>query len=275
MTDPRHGDSRALRRALGAFATGVTVVTSRDADGAPVGLTANSFTSVSLEPPLVLVCIGEAAASFGVFRETDRFAVNVLRADQIEIARVFAAKGADRFAAVTWREVVTGAPVLDEAAAWFDCRTHGVTPAGDHVILIGEVVAFGESDAEPLGYHRGGFVAIGAGAKVRLSALVTRGETALVREGSPPRPPSAARFGPDTARDSLLGQIAAAGAAGAFPSPIDAFDVGDTHHVVYHALAPAAARAAPGWRFAPLAEAAQGLPGGESAMRRLRATQSV
>ncbi len=273
MTDPRDGDPRALRRALGAFATGVTIVTSRDEDGAPVGLTANSFTSVSLDPPLVLVCIAESAASYGVFRAADRFAVNVLRADQAALAKLFATRGADKFAGVSWREGVTGAPVLNDVAAWFDCRTHALTPAGDHAILIGRVVDFGESDAPPLGYHRGGFVEIGAGGgKVLLSALVTRGESALVREdaSAPPQLPSAARFGPDTARDSLLGQIAAAGAAGAFPTPIDAFDVGDTHHVVYHALAPDAAAAAPGWRFAPLEEAARALPdGGAAAIRRV------
>lgn len=255
-------DQMALRRALGAFATGVTIVTSRDADGAPIGLTANSFTSVSLDPPLVLVCIGENAASYGAFRTATRFAVSVLRADQVDAARLFATRGADKFAGAAWRTAVTGAPLLEGAAAWFDCVTHAVTPAGDHAILIGRVVDFGENDAPPLGYHRGGFVEIGGGGgQVQLSALVTRGEEALVRDCDGRLDlPRATRFGPDTAPASLLGQIAAAGVAGAFPTPIDAFDLGAIHHVVYGAQASAAARPAPGWRFAPLELALRLMP---------------
>ncbi|MBB3000323.1 flavin reductase (DIM6/NTAB) family NADH-FMN oxidoreductase RutF [Paraburkholderia tropica] len=151
-------DVAEFRRALGAFVTGVTVVTTIQPDGTPRGFTANSFTSVSLDPPLILVCIAKTASSHGVFCATDHFAVSVLAESQKGVSGVFASKSADKFDQVDWRARATGAPVMDGAAEIFDCRTHEVVDAGDHIILIGRVVDFVHTNASPLGYCRGAYV---------------------------------------------------------------------------------------------------------------------
>ncbi|MCP3723097.1 flavin reductase family protein [Paraburkholderia sp. CNPSo 3272] len=151
-------DSAEFRRALGAFVTGVTVVTTIQPDGSPRGFTANSFTSVSLDPPLILVCIAKTASSYAVFSQTRRFAVSVLAEDQQQVSGVFASKAADKFAQVPWSTRKTGAPVMDGAAASFDCTTHEVVDAGDHIILIGRVVDFVQTSSTPLGYCRGAYV---------------------------------------------------------------------------------------------------------------------
>ncbi|CAM5762888.1 flavin reductase [Labrys miyagiensis] len=151
-------DPAAFRRALGAFPTGVTVVSTVQPDGTPRGFTANSFSSVSLDPPLILVCIARTASSYPIFSQTHHFAVSVLAEHQKDVSRLFAAKTADKFKDARWRGEATGSPVIEEAAAWFDCRTHNVVDAGDHIILIGEVAAFGGSETNPLGYCRGAYV---------------------------------------------------------------------------------------------------------------------
>ncbi|MPW18199.1 flavin reductase [Paraburkholderia sp. CNPSo 3157] len=151
-------DLADFRRALGAFVTGVTVVTTIQPDGSPRGFTANSFTSVSLDPPLILVCIAKTASSYAVFSQTSRFAVSVLAEDQKGVSGVFASKAADKFAQVAWHARTTGAPVMDDAAASFDCTTHEVVDAGDHIILIGRVVDFVHTSSSPLGYCRGAYV---------------------------------------------------------------------------------------------------------------------
>ncbi len=145
-------DPRELRNALGAFMTGVTVVTTLDGDGNPRGLTANSFTSVSLDPPLVLFCIAKNAFSCPLFAGAARFAINILTEEQRDVSSTFASKIEDRFATVDWRPGQTGSPVLTGAAAWLDCRMHDQVDAGDHLILIGRVVAFDYSSANPLGF---------------------------------------------------------------------------------------------------------------------------
>ena len=149
-----------LRRAFGTFVTGVTVVTTRDRDGTPRGMTANSFTSVSLDPPLLLVCIGKAASSFPAFAETDCFAVNLLHENQTEVSATFASKSADKFGAVDFDHIHTGAPVLTDSLTWFDCTVHNRVDAGDHLILIGQVHAFATRPATPLGFCRGRYVSI-------------------------------------------------------------------------------------------------------------------
>ncbi|MDB5360594.1 MAG: flavin reductase family protein [Rhodospirillales bacterium] len=154
-------DTADLRRAFGTFLTGVTVVTTRDAAGIPCGMTANSFTSVSLEPPLVLVCIGKGSSNIAVFEAADRFAVNILGDDQSEVATVFSARGVDRFATIDCLEAATGAPVLADCLSWFDCSLHQRVIAGDHVILIGRVEDFAIRPREPLGFCRGRFVNLG------------------------------------------------------------------------------------------------------------------
>lgn len=151
-------DARRLRDAFGCFTTGVTVVTTRAADGKPVGFTANSFASVSLDPPLALICVDVAANSLPVLEEAGAFVVNVLHAGQQDTARRFTAKGGDRFkdlATATWQ---TGAPVIDGCMANFECVTHQAFDAGDHRIFIGRIVkVLMDPDHEPLVFLRGGY----------------------------------------------------------------------------------------------------------------------
>jgi flavin reductase (DIM6/NTAB) family NADH-FMN oxidoreductase RutF/pimeloyl-ACP methyl ester carboxylesterase len=149
-------DARTLRDAMGCFATGITIVTGTDASGAPVGLTANSFTSVSLDPPLLLVCIANSAGSGAVLREATHFGVNVLQIGQQPASNRFAGRGEDRFAATPWSPGETGVPLLDGALGSFECRRYAVHDGGDHFILVGEVVrAQFEPRRDPLLYFRG------------------------------------------------------------------------------------------------------------------------
>lgn len=149
-------DSRTLRDALGCFATGVTVVTAVDDAGTPVGLTANSFTSVSLDPELLLVCLAKTASSLSVFEETEYFAVNVLHIGQQPVSNRFAMKGEDRFAETDCETWSTGVPIIKRSLASFECRKYAMHDGGDHVILIGKVdrVRF-EPRRDPLLYFRG------------------------------------------------------------------------------------------------------------------------
>ncbi len=152
----------ALRQALGAFATGVTIVTAIAAEtGEPVGFTANSFTSVSLDPPLLLVCLAHTAASYRTFREADSFAVNVLAADQEETAMLFATRGADKFGSTNWHPGEMGAPLIEGCLARFDCAMHQRVTAGDHDILMGRVIGFSRHEGEALLYHGGAFQRLG------------------------------------------------------------------------------------------------------------------
>jgi flavin reductase (DIM6/NTAB) family NADH-FMN oxidoreductase RutF len=154
-------DNRELRSAFGSFMTGVTIVTTAGVDGQPRGFTANSFTSVSLEPPLLMICIGKQAASMEVFRHARGFAVNILSEAQKEISVLFASKRADKFEAAKWRAGPFGNPLIEGSAAWFDCARYQVIDAGDHIILMGHVEAFSYSDANPLGYARGHYITLG------------------------------------------------------------------------------------------------------------------
>lgn len=149
-------DARTLRDAMGCFATGVTVVTAFGGDGAPIGLTANSFTSVSLDPPLLLVCVAQSSVSGEAMRAAEHFAVNVLQIGQQPTSNRFAGKGEDRFAATPWHKGETGAPVLDGSLCTFECAREAVHEAGDHFILVGRVVRAGfEPHRDPLLYFRG------------------------------------------------------------------------------------------------------------------------
>jgi flavin reductase (DIM6/NTAB) family NADH-FMN oxidoreductase RutF len=132
-------DERQLRDALAQFATGVTVVCARAADGRYVGFTANSFNSVSLDPPLVLWSLARRSASLVTFEAAQRYAINVLSSTQVELARRFSRPHADRFAAVGFRLGWSDAPLIDGCVAWFECRHHALHRAGDHVVFIGEV----------------------------------------------------------------------------------------------------------------------------------------
>ena len=142
------------------FATGVTIVTARTADGKLVGLTANSFNSVSLDPPLVLWSLARAAASMLAFSTGSHYAVNILSADQQALARRFAAKGVDRFANVAFADGAGGAPLLSGAAATFECFNRSRYEEGDHVIFVGEVErCTHQAGASPLLFHGGKFYA--------------------------------------------------------------------------------------------------------------------
>ena len=149
-------DPRTLRDALGCFASGVTIVTARGADGVPVGLTANSFTSLSLDPPLLLVCVAHSSNSAPVLLEAGHFAVNVLQIGQQPASNRFASRAEDRFSATAWSEGEGGVPVLDGSLGSFECKRHAVHEGGDHFILIGEVVrATFEPRRDPLLFFRG------------------------------------------------------------------------------------------------------------------------
>ncbi len=151
-------DKRALRNAFGSFMTGVTVVTALDQDKAPIGFTANSFTSVSLDPPLLLISLAKSSSNLAIFEAADGFAVNILSEQQRGLANVFASKVEDRFAKVAWFRSPDGRPLLKDVCAWFDCSMHQQVDAGDHLLLIGHIQAF-EHDRERdgLGYVRGAF----------------------------------------------------------------------------------------------------------------------
>ena len=148
-------DQRALRDALGRFATGITVVTARAADGSPVGMTANSFAAVSLEPPLVLWSVGRRAPSFVAFEAAEHFAVSVLRARGRELSNHFATPAEDKFAGIEWRSGAGGAPVLADSLAVFECRTWQRYDGGDHLIIVGLVEHFESTDDAPLLFYRG------------------------------------------------------------------------------------------------------------------------
>jgi flavin reductase (DIM6/NTAB) family NADH-FMN oxidoreductase RutF len=149
-------EQRHFRKVMGHLPTGVTVVTSRSPDASPCGLTANSVASVSLNPLLVLVCVDREASSHGCITQGGAFAVSVLSADDEDLARRFSQKGLrDRFRGVDLRESVTGSPILARALAWMDCRVREVYEAGDHSIVVGEVVASDARDGDPLLFFRG------------------------------------------------------------------------------------------------------------------------
>ena len=153
-------DPKEFRRALGMFATGVTIVTARTQEGQLVGLTANSFNSVSLAPPLVLWSLSRAAASLPAFRAGSHYAINVLGADQQALALRFASKGVDRFADVDFVDGAGGAPILAGSAASFECFNRSRYEEGDHVIFVGEVERCTRREgASPLLYHGGKFYA--------------------------------------------------------------------------------------------------------------------
>ena len=147
-----------FRTALGMFATGVTIVTARTAEGELIGLTANSFNSVSLNPPLVLWSLARAAASLPAFSTGSHYAINVLGADQKNLAKRFAAKNVNRFSDVKFVEGVGGAPLLAGAAATFECFNRSRYEEGDHVIFVGEVErCTHRAGASPLLFHGGKF----------------------------------------------------------------------------------------------------------------------
>ncbi|MFD7877866.1 flavin reductase family protein [Streptomyces sp. NPDC059766] len=156
-------DSAEFRRVLGNFATGVTVITAPAADGSPAGFACQSFSSLSLDPPLVAFMVGRASTTWPRIARAGVFCVNVLDESQGELCRAFAVSGADKFAGVAHEPApVSGAPRLAGALAWIDCTVHAVHTGGDHLIVVGRVDALGTGEASgegggPLLFHRGRF----------------------------------------------------------------------------------------------------------------------
>ncbi|MGW3333370.1 flavin reductase family protein [Streptomyces rubiginosohelvolus] len=151
-----------FRRVLGHFASGVTVVTARDADG-PTGFACQSFASLSLDPPLVTFMVARTSTTWPRIARAGVFCVNILGAEQGALCRGFAVSGSDKFAGVPYGEApATGSPLLDSVPAWIDCRVHAVHTGGDHLIVVGRVEALGaEVEGEPLLFHRGAFGRLG------------------------------------------------------------------------------------------------------------------
>jgi flavin-dependent trigonelline monooxygenase, reductase component len=149
--------SREFRSACGRFATGVTIASVVDAKGAPYGLTVSSFTSVSLDPPLILICLGHAVAAIHHFRAAAHFGINILAEDQRALSERFARKGQDRFDGVAWQPGVTGVPLLPGVLAAIECAVHRIVPMGDHDILVGEMVHAQVKAGEPLLHFAGGY----------------------------------------------------------------------------------------------------------------------
>jgi flavin reductase (DIM6/NTAB) family NADH-FMN oxidoreductase RutF len=223
-TDDTGFDSRDLRRAFGNFATGVTVVTTLDADGAPCGFTANSFTSVSIDPPLVLVNIARSAYGCEIFTASNAYAVNILAQDQRSLSNRFARAGTDKFAGQQWRAESTGSPILEGVVAWFDCEIYERVEAGDHIILIGRVAAYDYNTHAPLGFCRGAYVSYGltptmlqlmaSPGHLRVGAII-ESQGRILLESNPKSgqlmPPTSDNVGDAATPGSLLGKLAGAG----------------------------------------------------------------
>jgi 3-hydroxy-9,10-secoandrosta-1,3,5(10)-triene-9,17-dione monooxygenase reductase component len=148
-------DAADFRLVLGQFATGVTIITAVD-DGEPVGVAANSFTSVSLDPPLVLFCVARSSSTWPRIERARKFAVNILGEHQEELSQLFAKKGADRFGSVEWHLGIGGSPVLHDCLAYLDCAFWNEYDGGDHIIVVGRVLDLGLThDAGPLVFYQG------------------------------------------------------------------------------------------------------------------------
>lgn len=175
-------DTRELRNAFGSFMTGVTVVTAISESGEKVGFTANSFTSVSVDPPLLLVCPSNKLSSFEVFNQCKHFAVNILAEDQQDISNTFASAKGDRFADIKWTADEHGCPIIDGSVAHFSCSTFNAMPAGDHILLIGQVEQFASSDKPGLGYSKGGYFSLGMEHKAEELAHLLIGKVGAIVE---------------------------------------------------------------------------------------------
>ena len=152
---------QVLRGALGRFATGVTIISCRDAAGLPVGLTANSFASLSLDPPLVLWSLRKASSSLAAFDAALHFVINVLAETQVDLSRRFASSQADKFTEGTWADGLGGAPVLAGCAAVFECQVEARHAVGDHVLFIGRVLRLADLAVAPLLFQGGHYRMLG------------------------------------------------------------------------------------------------------------------
>ncbi len=149
--------TRAFRDTLGMFATGITVVATRAPNGEPIGLTVNSFNSVSLDPPLIVWSLANDLPSRQVFEQCEYYSVNVLAADQMHLSQIFASRSDDKFAGLEIDEGLYGVPLLRDCCARFECRNITRHPGGDHLVFISEVVRFDRTDREPLIFQGGAY----------------------------------------------------------------------------------------------------------------------
>lgn len=161
MPPPEGPSAQALRAALGRFTTGVTIVACRGLAGEPVGLTANSFSALSLQPPLVLWSLRRSSPTLAAFVAAAHFSVNVLSEEQVDLSRRFASPIADKFAGGPWSDGIGGVPVLAGCAAVFECEQVSNQPAGDHLLFIGRVLAAAESPVAPLVFQSGHYRMLG------------------------------------------------------------------------------------------------------------------
>lgn len=233
-------DQRALRDAFGCFMTGVTVVTTIDASGKPLGFTANSFTSVSLDPPLLLVSIANTSANLDAFVGGKGFAVNILSESQKDISATFARKIEDRFASVYWKHGPVGSPLIAEVLVWFDCTLERVIPAGDHTLLIGRIAAFEATPRPGLGYYRGAYVTpaataaeIPAGPDVVISAVLeAQGQVLLIDDGRSGLTVPMARVGREgvqAALEALIASVGVTASAGSIYAVYEDVKLGTQH----------------------------------------------
>jgi flavin reductase (DIM6/NTAB) family NADH-FMN oxidoreductase RutF len=239
-------DGRDLRRAFGNFATGVTIVTTLDASGNPCGFTANSFTSVSIDPPLLLVNIAKAAFGCDVFTASGGFAVNILARNQRELSNRFAAAGADKYDGLGWQGAVTGSPIIDGVVAWFDCEHYEQVDAGDHIVLIGRVLRYDHNTHSPLGFCRGAYVSFGltpnmlqllsSPGHLKVGAIIeANGKILLERnpETGQLLLPASDSVGAADSGKGLLGKLASAGIEVDLPFIYAVFH-DDSHRFVYY-----------------------------------------
>lgn len=241
-------DPRALRDAFGAFVTGVTIVTTRDDAGKPIGFTANSFTSVSLDPPLLLICLARTSRNFATMTAAKTFAVNILSEGQKDLSNTFARPVEDRFAGAAWQAAPNGSPIFTEVSAWFECSMHEVIDAGDHVILLGRISAFDNSGRNGLGYARGGYftpmlaakaVSAAAEGEVAVGAVLERhGEIYLLGEDRLSLPACVVAGGdPVAAMTSRLEELTGLSIRTGFLYSVYEDKSDGRQHIVYHALA--------------------------------------
>lgn len=235
-----------LRRAFGSFATGVTIVTSVDDKGEVYGFTANSFSSVSLDPPLLSVNIAKSAYGLDIFTGTPGFAVNILAEKQRELSNQFASRGVDKFANTIWHTASTGSPIFDSVVAWFDCENFQQVEAGDHVILIGKVLDYSYNSDSPLGFCRGAYVSYGltpqmlqlvsSTGQLRVGALIENDGRILLQtdlDSGEVRIPVADSVGDVDTPDSLIGMLARAGIEVYLPFLFSAYHVSNTRFIYY------------------------------------------
>jgi flavin reductase (DIM6/NTAB) family NADH-FMN oxidoreductase RutF len=210
-------DPKQFRSALGCYPTGVTVVTTIDENAQTRGFTANSFTSVSLDPPLLLICIAKTASSHDVFTNTQGFVVNILSESQKDISSLFASKVPNKFEGCEWTNSQNGYPVIADVVAYFDCKTYNKIDAGDHTILIGQVTDFAARAAKPLGYCQGSYVnysdaktlELASLAQTRLFALIETPEGLIFEQSSQGVLvlPNADRLGKEHAESGLYAKL--------------------------------------------------------------------